>query len=571
LIPVLFMPEIVGRLFREFGLTLVTAIMASALVALTLTPMMCGQLLKHRGSASQGRLSNFCERALARTVLGYERSLDWTLRYRWTTLTVAAALAMVSIGLYVHIPKGFLPTQDTGVMRVRTLARSHTSFEAMLQFQSSAAGVIEADPAVAHVASYIGNALIAHGTMLVSLKPPSVRKDAVDVVIARLRKKLAKLDGVRTILTPVQDLSVGAHRTAARYQYTLTALSRAELVRWAMIMVQQIRAMPQATDVVSNYETGGLGANLLVNRVRAGQAGVSVAEVDNVLYDWFGQRDVNTIRLETNFNRVVMEVDPRFNDNPSVLRDVFLIAGVPIDVLSRAGRAHAPMWVFHEDRLPGITISFNTPLGVSIGQALAAVKAAEAKVGLPNEVRASFRGEAREAEQASRTQPLLFLAALVAVYIILGMLYESYAHPFTILSTLPSAAFGALLALEATGTQFTVITAIACILLVGLVMKNAVMMIDFALDAQRGRGLSAGQAIREAASLRFRPIVMTTMAALLGALPLALGTGPGFELRQPLGIAVVGGLLLSQFVTLYTTPAVFLAIEALRSRRVRTV
>jgi multidrug efflux pump len=565
LIPILFMPDIVGRLFREFGLTLAVAIFASAIVSLTLTPMMCGQLLSIGALRPKGRIGMACERAIACTVEGYARSLDWVLRWRWLTLGFAGALLGASVVLYVHIPKGFLPTQDTGLLRVRTVGKSNTSFNAMAEAQQAVGAIIQADPAVENVASYLGTRRTNLGTMLVGLKPHDVRKEPIAQTLARLRKNAAAVQTVLTFVNPVQDVSVGARRTAARFQYALTAFDSDELVKWARIMRRKIERLPQANDVIWNYERSGLEVGIQLNRTRAARAAVSTVDVDEILYDWFGQRPIETIRTPINYSRVILEVEPRFRDEPIDLSSVLLTNAVPVEVLSRTRRKHAAMWINHDNRLPGITISFDTPIGVSISQAQEAIRAAEIEARLPSQIKTSFKGEAREAEQSNRTQPLLFLAAIVAVYIILGILYESFAHPLTILSTLPSATFGALLALMATKTQFTIITAIACILLVGIVMKNAIMMVDFALAAQRSRGLSPREAIREAARLRFRPIIMTTLAALLAALPLALGSGVGSELRQPLGVALVGGLLLSQFVTLYTTPVIYLAVDAAKS------
>jgi len=572
LIPILFMPDVVGRLFREFGLTLVAAIGTSAVVALTLTPMMCGQLLTRPDPQETGRF-NAIGRRIGRIISGcvdlYARSLNWTLRRRWLTLTVALMLTAASFAMYEHLPKGFLPTQDTGILRVRTLSRSNISFQAKGKSQEAIAATIASDPAVEHVGSYIGVGPMSVGSMLVSLKPLEVRKQSVEKIIARLRAKLANSEDARVVFVPLQDLSVGAKKSASRYQYSLSGFDRDEVAKWTLVMKDRIAALPEATDVQTNYEKRGLAVNFQLNRERAARADVTVRDIDNIFDDWFGQKRLDLIRFPIDRARVVLETAPSARDDPSDLDQVFLTSGIPTDILSKRHRGHAAMWVPDEDGVPSYTVSFNTPLGVSIGQAVDAIRAAEASAHLPDHIQTGFRGEARLFDETAKSLPVLFLAALVTIYIILGVLYESYAHPLTILSTLPSAAFGALLALLLTHTDFTLIAAVGCILVVGIVMKNAIMMVDFALDAERGRGLPAREAILQAARLRFLPIIMTTMAALLGSLPLALGHGPGSELRQPLGIAIVGGLFLSQFVTLYTTPAVFLAIDGLRARRMR--
>ena len=572
LIPILFMPDVVGRLFREFGLTLVAAIGTSAVVALTLTPMMCGQLLTSLDPQETGRFSAIGQR-IGRIISGcvdlYARSLNWTLRRRWLTLTVAAMLTAASFAMYQHLPKGFLPTQDTGILRVRTLSRSNISFQAKGKAQEAIAAAIASDPAVEHVGSYIGVGPMSVGSMLVSLKPLELRKQSVERIIARLRAKVANSEDARVIFVPLQDLSVGAKKSASRYQYSLSGFDRDEVAKWTLVMKDKIAALPEATDVQTNYEKRGLATNFQLNRERAARADVTVRDIDNIFDDWFGQKRLDLIRFPIDHARVVLETAPSFRDDPSDLDQVFLTSGIPTDILSKRHRSHAAMWVPDEDGVPSFTVSFNTPLGVSIGQAVDAIRAAEASAHLPDYIQTGFRGEARLFDETSKSLPVLFLAAVVTIYIILGVLYESYAHPLTILSTLPSAAFGALLALLLTHTDFTLIAAIGCILVVGIVMKNAIMMVDFALDAERRSGLPAREAILQAARLRFLPIIMTTMAALLGSLPLALGHGPGSELRQPLGIAIVGGLFFSQFVTLYTTPAVFLAIDGLRARRMR--
>jgi multidrug efflux pump len=572
LIPILFMPDVVGRLFREFGLTLAAAIGTSAVVALTLTPMMCGQLLTRPDPQETGRLNAIGRRIgriIGRTVDLYARSLNWTLRRRWLSLTVAAMLTAASFAMYEHLPKGFLPTQDTGILRVRTLSRSNISFQAKGKSQEAIAAAIASDPAVEHVGSYIGVGPMSVGSMLVSLKPLEVRKQSVESIIARLRVKLAGSEDARVVFVPLQDLNVGAKKSASRYQYSLSGFDRDEVAKWTLVMKDKIAALPEATDVQTNYEKRGLATNFLLNRERAARADVSIRDIDNIFDDWFGQKRLDLIRYPIDHARVVLETAPNFRDDPSDLDKVFLTSGIPTDILSKRHRAHAAMWIPDEDGMPSYTVSFNTPLGVSIGQAVDAIRGAEASAHLPDNIQTGFRGEARLFDETAKSLPVLFLAAVVTIYIILGVLYESYAHPLTILSTLPSAAFGALLALLLTHTDFTLIAAVGCILVVGIVMKNAIMMVDFALEAERRSGLPASEAILQAARLRFLPIIMTTMAALLGSLPLALGHGTGFELRQPLGIAIVGGLFLSQFVTLYTTPAVFLAIDGLRARRTR--
>ena len=564
LIPILFMPDVVGRLFRVFGLTLVTAICVSAVVALTLTPMMCGQLLNRQAAQKTRR-----PRIVEACVHLYSRSLRWALRRHWLTLTVAVALTMASFVTYNRLPKGLLPTQDTGILAVRTLSRANISYEAKEKSQQAIAEAIQSDPAVEHVGSYVGVGPMSIGSMLVSLKPLEIRRESVQGVIARLRAKLADSEDARAVFVPLQDLKVGANRSASRYQYSLSGFNQQEVIKWTLTMKERIAALPEATDVQTNYEKSGLAVKYELDRARAARAGVTTRDVDSIFDDWFGQRRLDLIRFPIYHARVVLEVEPSARSDPSDLDQVFLTTGLPIDILSKRRRDHASMWIPHEDGVPAFTVSFNTAPGVSIGQAIEAIRATEASAGLPDHVHTGFRGEARLADETTNSMPILFLAAVVSIYIILGVLYESFVHPLTILSTLPSAAFGGLLALLLTHTEFTLIAAVGCILVVGIVMKNAIMMVDFALDAERNKKLCPRDAILEAARRRFLPIIMTTLAALLGSLPLALGHGPGSELRQPLGIAIVGGLFFSQFVTLYTTPAVYLAVDRLKARQFR--
>ncbi|HEV2673321.1 MAG TPA: efflux RND transporter permease subunit [Aliidongia sp.] len=561
LIPILFMPDIVGRYFREFGITLVAAIGASAFVSLTLTPMLCSRLLKREDVQTErargriaGRLSGF-----------YAASLDWALSHRGLVLAAALGITAATAGLYLVLPKGFMPTQDTGVMFVRTIADANISFAAMEDRQRAVGETILGDPAVSGFTSYIGEgngSALSNGQLIVALKPPDVRKLSIQQVIARLRTKLAALDGIRAYFTPMQDLNFGAQSSTSRYQYTLWGIDMEQVILAAATMRTRIRALPQVTDVIANWETNGLQAGLTIDRTRAAALGVTPLAIDNTLDDAFGQRQIKTLYLPTNYSRVILEVDPAAQGDPSVFGRLYVPGSgkgqVPLAALTRPSRSHAVMWVHHSAQFPSATVSFDVKPGSTITDAIAAVRAAETAAHLPDEVKAEFRGEAAEAAKTGGTQLLLFGAAILAVYIVLGMLYESYVHPFTILSTLPSTVFGALLALWVTGTQFTLVTSIACILLVGMVMKNAIMMVDFALEAERRDGLSPQAAIRQAALARVRPITMTMLVAVLSAVPIAVGTGPGYELRQPLGIAIVGGLLVAQLFTLYTTPVVYL-------------
>ena len=571
LIPVLFMPDIVGRYFREFGLTLVAAIVLSAVISLTLTPMMCAYLLRHSApapSAPRKPTSFAVVAGLPLTV--YSRCLDWCLRRRIACLLATLLIAGGTFGLYAVLPKGYMPTQDTGVMHIRTIANPNISFAEMQRLQQEVNDTVLADPGVDAVSSYIGD-VMSWGDLWVGLKPLDVRNASIQAVIDRLRPRLNKVQGLRVFLNPVQDLNVGLGGSASRYQYRVTGTDVEEVIRAGEMLRQHMIHMPELIDVITNVDArSGLQAGLAVDRVRAGRFGVTPLAIDSALYDAFGQRQFGLIYLPLSYSKVVMEVDPRFQGDPSSFANLYVPgtsgAQVPLAALTTAWRAHAPMWVRHAQQFPTMTVSFDTKPGVSIGQAIAAIRAMQATLAIPDDVKTEFTGEAGEASKSGMAQLLLFAGAVAAVYIVLGALYESYAHPLTILSTLPSASFGALLALWATGMEFSVVTAIACILVVGMVMKNAILMVDFAINAERVEGLAAIDAVRQAAHQRLRPIVMTTMVATLSALPLALGQGPGHELRQPLGVAVVGGLFLSQFLTLLTTPAIYLIVDLIARR-----
>ena len=563
LIPVLFMPDVVGRYFREFGITLVAAIIGSAFVSLTLTPMLCSRLLT--------RPAQHAEPGPGRMLRRYTATLDWTLRHRLASFLVTLAVTGVSLWLYVALPKGFMPTQDTGVMFVRTIASPNISFPAMEERQRAVIDRILADPAVSGLTSWIGEGnggALSLGQMIVALKPPAQRRLSIQKVIERLRPELAKVEGIRTFFNPLQDLNLGVQSGGSRYQYTLWGADGEQVISTGAMMFTRIRALKEVADVIASWETSGLQAGLQIDRTRAASLGVMPSAIDRTLYDAFGQRQVNTLYLPTNYSRVIMEIDPAAQTDPSVFQSLYVAGSkgqqVPLSAVTRPSRAHATMWVRHSAQFPSATISFDVAPGGSIGAAIAAIQKAEAAAHLPDEVKAEFRGEAAAAASQNTSQLVLFAAAIIAVYIVLGVLYESLLHPLTILSTLPATVCGALLALKLAGLPFTLVTSIACILVVGMVMKNAVMLVDFALEAQRRQGMTAGEAIRLAAQQRVRPITMTMLASVLSAVPIAVGTGPGYELRQPLGIAVVGGLVVAQVFTLYTTPVIYLMLEKAR-------
>jgi len=574
-IPILLMGGIVGRLFREFAVTLSAAILISLVVSLTATPMMCARLLRAQPKEGVGRLARFSEHVFAAMLGGYRRSLDLALRHSRITMLVLLATVGFNIYLYTIVPKGFFPQQDTGRLTGNIQADQSISFQAMRDKLATFIDIVRQDPAVDNVIGFTGGGQRNTGMMFVALKPLSERDMTADQVIGRLRKKLAHEPGANLFLQAVQDIRVGGRSANAQYQYTLQGDSIDELRSWEPRIRAAFSQLPELADVNTDQQDKGLQTSLVVDHDAVARLGLNQKLIDATLNDLFGQRQVSTIYHPLNQYRVVMEAAPQYWQSPESLKDVFVIGPgangtttqvptqVPLSAFARWEATATPLAVNHQGQFAASTISFNLPVGVALSDATAAIDAAMLKIGVPATVHGSFQGTAKVFQASLANQPLLILAALVAVYIVLGVLYESLIHPVTILSTLPSAGVGAILALLAFKTDFSIIALIGVILLIGIVKKNAIMMIDFALQGQRERGLEPHEAIREACLLRFRPIMMTTMAALFGALPLALGSGDGAELRQPLGISIVGGLILSQLLTLYTTPVVYLYLDRL--------
>jgi multidrug efflux pump len=574
LIPLLFMGDIVGRLFREFAVTLAVTILVSAFVSLTLTPMMCAKLLHHKPESEQGRLYHASERFYTWVIAKYGSTLRWVLDRQTATLAVTVATLLLTGFLFYIVPKGFFPVQDTGLILGISQAPQTVSFEAMSNLQRQLAQVVLKDPDVASLTSFIGvdgtNTTLNSGRLQINLKPREDRAASASEIIRRLQPQVDKVQGIRLFMQPLQDLTVEDRVSRTEFQYTLEDASATELAYWTPRMLQKLEALPELRDVASDQLDNGLAAELVIDRDSASRLGIDPADIDNTLYDAFGQRQVSTIFTQLNQYHVVLEVAPDYQRNPTDLSNLYVKSAtgqqVPLSTLVRYEQMRTPLSVNHQGQFPAVTLSFNLAPGTSLGQAVNAIEQVKKDLDMPASVAASFQGTAEAFRKSLANEPLLILAALVTVYIVLGVLYESYIHPITILSTLPSAGVGAILALLICHEEFSIIALIGIILLIGIVKKNAIMMIDFALEAERQEGKSPEEAIYQACLLRFRPIMMTTMAALLGGLPLALGTGTGAELRRPLGVTIVGGLIVSQVLTLYTTPVVYLFFDGLAKR-----
>jgi multidrug efflux pump len=610
LIPLLFMGDIVGRLFREFAVTLAVTILVSAVVSLTLTPMMCAKLLKQRQPGKESWFYRATEDFYNGVIAFYGRTLKFVLKHQTTTLLITVSTLIATLLLYVYVPKGFFPVQDTGVIMGISEAPENTSFVAMSQKQQALAQAILKNGNVDNLASFIGvdgtNVTPNSGRIQINLKPRNQRKETASEIIRDLQPELAKVEGITLYMQPVQDLTVESRVSRTQYQYSMEDADAIELATWSQQLLQKLQTVPQLRDVASDQQNNGLQANLIIDRDTASRLGILPQAIDDTLYDAFGQRQVSTMFTQLNQYHVVLEVGSQFNTTPDALKDIYVkssspvpstsasatgtsAAGttstsatnasptgtfggstqVPLSAFSRIEMRNAPLAINHLGQFPVVNLSFNLAPGVSLGEATMAITQAEQEINLPRSINTSFQGTAAAFHNSLSSEPWLILAAIITVYIVLGVLYESYIHPITILSTLPSAGVGAILALLMTGNDLGVVALIGIILLIGIVKKNAIMMIDFALEAERVEHKPPEEAIYQACLLRFRPIMMTTMAALLAGLPLALGGGTGSELRHPLGITIVGGLLLSQLLTLYTTPVVYLWFDRLAQRFAR--
>ena len=575
LIPLLFMSGVVGRLFHEFAITLSVTILISAVVSLTLTPMMCSRILEAKADRRQpGRFFEASENVYNKIVDGYSRSLKWVLQRQLLTLLVAVGTLVLTIVLYVIVPKGFIPVQDTGVIQGISEAREDISFGAMAEKQQELVDNILQDKAVESVSSFIGadgiNTTLNSGRILINLKPLAQRKTNASDIIRRLQNSLGKVEGITLYMQPVQDLTVEDRVSATQYQYTLEDADPTELASETSRLVDKFKALPELRDVATDQQNNGAQVTLVIDRVTASRLGITASQIDNTLYDAFGQRQITTLFTQQNQYHVILEALPQFQQNPDMLNDVYIDSAtggaVPLGTFAHFESSTAPLSVNHQGQFPAVTISFNLAPGVALGEATKAIQGAVQSLNMPLSVMPAFQGTAAAFLDSLANQPWLILAAIITVYIILGVLYESYIHPATILSTLPSAGVGAILALIICRTELSVVALIGMILLIGIVAKNAIMMIDFALDAERREGKPPQEAIFQACMLRFRPIMMTTFAALFGGLPLALGNGVGAELRKPLGIVIVGGLIVSQALTLFTTPVIYLYFDRLAAR-----